>query len=107
MVLHWDPGAHHDTFVQSLCPCLGHEDRCDRRLTTPPHHNRPATITVVLHDVTLGVSFSLTSPYSHTSITTRNQKFAFIYKREGFTCVEAANVGDLEQTPDELGGVLL
>ena len=95
-----DLGPRHDSFVQLLCPCVGHKDRCySPWIPPPPHHIKPSTITIVIPDVTLGVSFFWTSPYSHTSVTTRNQESAFI-------CKENGSPGVPEQTSDDLGGML-
>ena len=55
-------------------------------------------------DVTLGGSFSLTSPYSHASVTTRNQESAFMCKENSSPV--SSNVGVPEQTPNDLCSVL-
>ncbi len=73
-----------DLVTIPLCLCLGHEGSVRPSMDTLPHTiTDPPPLKIVLHEVTLGVSFSLTSTYSHTSVTTRNQQSAFICKENG------------------------
>ncbi len=85
--------------VQSLCPCLGHEDRWDR--LTPSHTCRPSTITIVLHDVTL---VSTLSPDTLTRLSQPDTRNLLSYVKENGRSYQCWCVP--EQTPDELCGVL-
>ena len=48
---------------------------------TGPHHNRPTAVSVRLNNVTVRVSLPAVSPYSNTSITSRNMEATFICKQ--------------------------